>query len=258
MLKLSDILLREDEIKFAENYNPGNYPSIAYTADIVIFTIITGKFCLLLVRRGNYPYKDCWALPGGFVDPEESSEEAASRELYEETGLGISGSFLEQLKTYSSPNRDPRMRVVSTAYIAFMPPLELGNPNAGDDAAEARFFVVEDLFSEDNSIDLAFDHATIIGDGIERARAKLEYSPLATEFLSDEFTLSDLRRVYEIVWGSKLHPSNFRRKVLSSFNFVESVGIKGESDFQIGRHADLYKAGTAKILHPAILRTSWI
>jgi 8-oxo-dGTP diphosphatase len=252
--KLSDILNRADEQKFIEDYRPGNYPSIAYTADIVVFTIINGKLSLLLIKRGNYPYKDCWALPGGFVEPDEDSEAAASRELQEETGLGIESAYLEQLKTYSTPNRDPRMRVVSSAYIAFIPFNELGMPQGGDDAKEAHFFAVEDIFSGEEPINLAFDHQRIILDGIERAQSKLEYTPLATEFLPDEFTLSDLRRVYEAVWETSLHPSNFRRKILSTPNFVTPVGLKGGSTLPSGRNADLYVAGNARILHPAILR----
>lgn len=252
----NEILSRPDEAAFVAQYTPGNYPSIAYTADIVIFTIINGKLSLLLVKRGGYPYKDCWALPGGFVNPDESSEDAATRELQEETGLDISSLFLEQLKTYSAPYRDPRMRVVSTAYIAFIPFHLIGVPVGGDDATEAHFFAVEDIFSGEEPIELAFDHALIITDGIERARAKLEYSPVATEFLAEAFTLSDLRRVYEAVWDTKLHPSNFRRKILSTPDFVEAVGVKGGSGFETGRNADLYEAGSAKILHPAILQSN--
>jgi 8-oxo-dGTP diphosphatase len=253
---LSDILNKQDEQEFIQNYQPGNYPSIGYTADIVIFTIINGKLSLLLVKRGGYPYKDCWALPGGFVEPNESSEQAAIRELAEETTLEIESIYFEQLKTYSAPYRDPRTRVVSTAYIAFIPYHQLGKPQGADDAKEAHFFAVEDIFSGEEPIELAFDHAQIITDGLERAQAKLEYSPLATEFLEEQFTLSDLRRVYEAVWNTTLHQSNFRRKILSTPDFVQPVGVKGESGFETGRQANLYQAGTAKMLYPPIMRTT--
>lgn len=252
---MSNILERADEQEFINNYQPGNYPSIGYTADIVIFTIINGKLSLLLIKRGGFPYRDCWALPGGFVNPDEDSETAAVRELKEETGLDVDTLYFEQLKTYSTPNRDPRTRVVSTAYIAFIPYPQLDTPVGADDAKEAHFFAVEDLLSGEEPIDLAFDHKKIILDGIERTRSKLEYTPLATEFLAETFTLSDLRRVYEAVWDTKLHAANFRRKVLTTPGFVEPTGTKGESGFTTGRTAELYNAGTAKILHPAILRT---
>lgn len=251
---MSEILTRPDEQEFLANYQQKEYPSIAYTADILVFTILNGKLSLLLIKRGGHPYKDCWALPGGFVNIDESSEDAASRELHEETGYGFSSLYLEQLKTYSAPYRDPRMRVISTAYIAFIPYHELGDPAAGDDAKEAHLFAVEDILSGDEPIDLAFDHLQIITDGIERARAKLEYSPLATTFLSETFTLSDLRRVYEAVWGTSIHASNFRRKVINTPDFVQPVGLKGSSEFSTGRAAELYRAGNAKILHPAILQ----
>lgn len=242
----------ESEADFLATYNVKEYPSIGYTADIIVFTIRNGKLSILLVERGNHPFKGSWALPGGFVNPDEDSNQAATRELFEETGLNINEVFMEQLKTYSTPGRDPRARVVSTAYIAFIP--NLPAPVGGDDAASAHFFAVEDIFNPDEKIDLAFDHEIIIRDGLERAASKLEYTPLATAFLDTEFTMSDLRRVYEAVWAKPLHQGNFRRKVLSTENFVVPVGAKGESRWESGRTAELYTRGTANLLHPAILR----
>ena len=254
---MSDFTPRsEEEAEFLKNYAPKEYPSIAYTADMVIFTIVNGRLSILLIKRGGHPYKGCWALPGGFVNYDEASEDAASRELFEETGLGVDISFLEQLKTYSTPNRDPRMRFVSTAYIAFIPYEELGKPIGGDDASDAHFFAVEDLFADDENIELAFDHNVIIRDGIERAQSKLEYTPLATRFLPETFTLSDLRRVYEAVWGTDLHVGNFRRKVLNTPDFVIPMGSKGGSTFGEGRTAELFTAGNTPLLHPAILRAT--
>lgn len=246
------ILSKPDEQEFLKNYQPKDYPGFAYTADIVVFTIISGQLSLLLIKRGGYPYKGCWAIPGGFVEQTESSEDAALRELKEETGLTLDGIYFEQLKTYSQPDRDPRTRVISTAYVTFIPDLPV--PVGGDDADEAHFFAVADILDGNESIDLSFDHETIIRDGLERVRSKLEYSPVATEFLPETFTLSDLRRVYESVWGENLHVSNFRRKVLSTPGFVEAADTKGESVFETGRLAQLYKKGDAKILHPAIMR----
>lgn len=244
-----------EEIEFLKNYKPGDYPSIALAADIVVFTIRNGELSVLLIERGDHPCKGRWALPGGFVNADESSEVAATRELIEETGIDLDRAHLEQLKTYSEPNRDPRMRVVSTAYLALIP--NLPNPEAGDDAADAHFFAVKDVLASDDNEDkihLAFDHEMIIRDALERAASKLEYTPLATTFLEEPFTLSDIRRVYETVWGTTLHAANFRRKVLSTQGFVELVGNKGVSQFETGRVADLYRRGSAELLHPAILR----
>lgn len=245
----------EEEAEFLSTYNPEKYPGVGFTADIVILTIKNGELCVLLIKRGGFPYKNSWALPGGFVNPDEDADTAAQRELKEETDLDIDKAFLEQLKTYSTPGRDPRMRVVSTAYLALIP--QVGTPVGGDDADEAHFFPVKDLLSpedDEDRISLAFDHERIIRDGLERAASKLEYTPLAVSFLDQPFTLSDLRRVYETVWGTTLHAANFRRKVLSTPDFVKALGNKGESQFVGGRTADLYVEGDAELLHPAILR----
>lgn len=248
----------DDETVFLNEYNPNKYPSIAYTADLTIFTIKNGELSILLVRRGGHPYKGCWALPGGFVNPDESSDEAAKRELAEEAGLNVELTYLEQLKTYSTPNRDPRTRVVSTAYLALIPHAQ--TPMAGDDAVEAHFFPVRDILTpaEGEEIQLAFDHETIIRDGLERCRNKLEYAPIAPTFLegSEGFTIADLRRVYETVWGvDKLHEANFRRKVLSVKGFLTPVGAKGASQFSTGRSAELYKLGDTTLLYPPLMRT---
>lgn len=231
-------------------YDPSAYPPFAVTSDIVVLTIRGGELSVLLVERGNEPYAGCWALPGGFVDIDEAGEETARRELVEETGLEISSYHLEQLRTYSAPQRDPRMRVVSTAYLAFLP--DLPAPVAGDDAARARFFAVRDI--EAGEVTLAFDHDQILADAVERARSKIEYTTLAAAFVEKPFTLGDLRRVYECVWGTRLHPSNFARKVLSTPGFVRSLDVRGASQFEGGRVGALYETGNATVLHPAILR----
>lgn len=256
-----DGVLREvqeiTEEEFLASYNPKNYAPVSYTADLAIFTIRNGELSLLMIKRGGHPFKDCWALPGGFVNADESSEKAAIRELKEETGIDVEGIHLEQLKTYSEPGRDPRMRVVSTAYLALIP--NAGIPVAGDDAAEAHFFSVNDLLNpaEGEEIKLAFDHEQIILDGLQRCRDKIEWAPIAPTFLDETggFTIADLRRVYETVWGvKKMHEANFRRKVLSVNGFLVPLGAKGESQFHGGRSADLYKLGDATMLFPPILR----
>lgn len=246
----------QEEKEWLAAYDPKAYAPVAVTTDIVVFTIRNGQFSVLLIERAGYPYKGAWALPGGFLDPDETPEEGARRELAEETGVDVNVAFLEQLKTYGTPGRDPRTHVVSIAHVAILP--NLPNPDAGSDAATARWWSVKDILAnEEGAPVLAFDHLEIIKDGIQRVQAKLEYSPVATSFLDETFTLGDLRRIYEEVWGiNEIHPGNFRRKVLKTPGFVEPVNTKGESKFNTGRQAALYRAGHATLLHPPILRGS--
>jgi 8-oxo-dGTP diphosphatase len=249
----------DDEAEFLATYDPTRHPCVAVTVDIVLLTVRAGRLAVLLVRRKGHPFRDHWALPGGFVEPDEDLDAAARRELAEETGVLIAAGedavalgHLEQLRTYGRPDRDPRMRVVSVAYVGFTAPAEVV---AGTDAADARFWAVDDLaipgIGSEDGVPLAFDHARIIADGVERARAKLEYTTLATAFVDESFTLGELRRVYEAVWGEPLHEGNFRRKVSSTPEFVEPTGETARTD---GRPAALYRRGGALRLHPPILR----
>ncbi|MEU6072365.1 NUDIX domain-containing protein [Micromonospora sp. NPDC047074] len=241
-----------DEQDFLATYEPRNYPAVAVTVDVVALTIRDGALHLLLIRRGQPPFEGHWALPGGFVHPDEDLATAARRELAEETGLGGAGLrrvHLEQLASYGAPDRDPRMRIVSVAHLAFAP--DLPDPVADTDADEAIWLPVTELTSRQ----LAFDHGRIIDDGLERARSKLEYTPLATRFLAPEFTIGELRAVYETVWGHPLHAGNFHRKVLSVPGLVESTGASTErGGARGGPRAKLYRAGDARLLHPALLR----
>jgi len=227
------------------------HPPFAVAVDLAIFTIREGALSVLLVERGEEPYAGSWALPGGFVKPDEDAETAAWRELHEETGVERFAGHLEQLKTYSAPGRDPRMRVVSVAHVAFAP--DLPTPEAGSDAASARWWAVEDLL-DDEQVTLAFDHAEILTDARERVRAKLEYTTLATEFVTEPFTLPDLRRVYAAVWGTPPDLGNFRRKVLGTAGFV--VPTDSHSSGGGGRKALLYRRGPAKLIQPPMLRTA--
>lgn len=256
---------------FLETYDPRGYDPIAVTVDVVTLTIRDGGLHVLLVQRGVHPYAGQWALPGGFVraggrsgtgDPQaEDLPEAAIRELAGETGEQPGKAHLEQLGTYGAPGRDPRMRVISVAYLAFAP--ELPEPQAGSDAAAAAWVEVGSLGLSDGgggqrpgtTRRLAFDHARILADGLERARSKLEYTPLAASFVTEPFTISELRRVYEVVWGEPLHAGNFHRKVLSVPGFVESTGETTETGGpRGGPRARLYRRGDARLLHPALLR----
>jgi 8-oxo-dGTP diphosphatase len=231
-----------DERTFLAGYDPRAFPPVAVTVDIVILTVRDGVLQVLLVRRGAHPYRGRWALPGGFVGPHEGLDRAARRELAEETGLA-GDAHLEQLASYGDPRRDPRMRVVSVAYLALVP--DVPHPVAGTDAAEARYWPVAALPR------LAFDHGHIVADALDRARAKLEYTSLAATFLPEPFTIADLRRVYEAVWGVELHPANFRRKVLATPGFVVATGKERPT----GRGwAELFRRGTTAQLHPPLPR----
>lgn len=238
-------------------YDPSAFPSFAVTVDLVVLTVRGHALCALIVRRGEPPYQGQWALPGGFVRGDEDLSQAAARELEEETGLRAeSGAHLEQLATYGDPHRDPRMRVVSVAHLVLAP--DLPAPTPGGDAHGARWAPVGSLLEHvaaeraDEAAPLAFDHARILADGVERARSKIEYSSLATAFCPPEFTVGELRRVYEAVWGVSLDPRNFHRKVTGTVGFLVPTG--GTTTRQGGRPAQLFRAGGAALLNPPMLR----
>lgn len=223
-----------------------DFEPLGLATDLVILTVRDGRLQVLLIRRGIAPYQGRWALPGGFVRPDEDLETTARRELAEETGLSSDRIHLEQVATYGAPDRDPRGRVVSVAYLALVP--DLPAPIAGSDAASAHWVNTAEV----DAGRLAFDHHRILADAVERARAKLEYSPLATAFCPPEFTISELRGIYEAVWGTPLDPRNFHRKVTKTTNFVEPVGTTTTRDG--GRPAQLFHRGTATTLHPPMTR----
>lgn len=250
------------EQEYLAAYNPGDYPRPSVAADIVIFTVADTpennyrklpekELRVLLVKRGGHPFLGTWALPGGFVRPIETVGEAAHRELHEETG--VESGYLEQLYTFSDPDRDPRGWVISCAHMALVDSKDM-RIQAGDDASDAQWFrliytPLEEatstrskklqrfeliLSAEESSLSaiiewdpnrpnseftvvenygLAFDHAKIIACAIQRLRGKLEYTDLALNLMPEKFTLTELQQVYEVILGKPLLKAAFRRKV---------------------------------------------
>lgn len=180
----------------------------AITVDIIIFTIKEGSPCVLLVKRGVEPFKNMWAIPGGFVRLNESLEEAAKRELEEETG--VKEVYLEQLYTFGDVNRDPRGRTITVAYFALIDSEKAKQKlKATTDASEAKWFSTSSL------PELAFDHAKILKYALKRLRWKFEYTTIAFSLLPKKFTLTQLQKLYEIVFDKKFDKRNFRKKILS-------------------------------------------
>jgi 8-oxo-dGTP diphosphatase len=214
--------------------------------DLIVFTIRDDSLNVLLVKRGEEPYKGRWALPGGHVELDEDLPHAAVRELAEETGIEGAVPHLEQVATYGALDRDPRNRVVSVAYLAIMP--RQPPPTAGTDAAHAEWKPIEQTLG----LNLAFDHDQILRDALARARAKLEYSPIATAFCDESFTVAQLRHVYEIIWDQPLDPRNFYRKVTANNGLLVPTGTMTAGD--VGRPAELYVAGTATTISPPLTR----
>ncbi|MHA6628214.1 NUDIX hydrolase [Pseudonocardia sichuanensis] len=210
----------------------------AVAVDLVVLTVRDGVLCVLLRERSAKPFAGELALPGGFVQGREDLLDAAGRELAE-TGLAIQGHHLEQLAGYAAPDRDPRGRVLTVGHLALVPDLP-------EPPGEGAWWPVVKVDA------LAFDHLQILADGVERARAKLEYTTLAAAFCPPEFTISQLRRVYEAVWDASPDPRNFSRKVTNTPGFLEPTGTKVSGGR--GRPGQLFRRGPATALHPPMLR----
>ncbi len=203
-------------------YDATSFPPFAVTADVSLFTIRDDALQVLLIERGGDPYRGSWALPGGFVHPDETLEDAAARELAEETGLARGAWHLEQLAAYGSPDRDPRMRVVTVAFWAVC--CDVPALRGGGDATRAELVPVARI--ENDAIRLAFDHGSIVRDAVDRIRTSFEHTALAAWFCSPEFTIRELRQVYEAVWDAPLDPGNFQRYVRQSGAFVQHAEPK--------------------------------
>ncbi|MBP1137627.1 8-oxo-dGTP diphosphatase [Arthrobacter sp. PvP023] len=237
------------EKEFLDSYKPKDYPSIALTADLVVFAVSGGVLHTALVRRGGHPFKGALALPGGFVGPHESAEQAAYRELAEETSLDLGQLpvHVEQLATYTNPDRDPRMRVVSVAHLALLATDGQALPeiSAGTDASSAAWHPVHDVLDSGN---LAFDHAAILRDGLNRLAGKMEYTTVAARLLPAEFTMTQLRTVYDAVWNTTLTAGNFTRKMMPQ---LEDTGRKSQA--ATGAPAALFTA-TDRHIHPPLTK----
>src|SRR6202163_712066 len=191
-------------------YDPSQCPAFAVTVDVVILTMSDSRPHVLLVRRGVAPFEGMWAVPGGFKRPTEALDEAAKRELAEETGVD-SASLLTQFGAYGDPGRDPRMNVVTVAYLAVL--RDVGAVVAGTDAAAAALIPVSEALTP--KFELAFDHGRIVRDAVERVRVDLGLTGIATAFVGPTFTVAELRAVYEEVWGARIDGANFRRSILA-------------------------------------------
>lgn len=236
---------KREEAEFLKNYDVNQYKHPSVTADVVIFTMDEdAELNVLLIKRGGHPFKDHWAIPGGFLETgKESLEEAAARELFEETGVKVSdGIKLQQLVTMSAPNHDPRTHVVSVVYTALVP-RGLLNIKAGDDAKEAKLFKVckgydengdfSTYYSGDNCSatkrNMAFDHYKILDIALKRLQGRLNYTDDAFALLKDknQFEIFEMRQIHEAILFQKLNNSNFRKMFIRDYvgtGRVEAVG----------------------------------
>jgi 8-oxo-dGTP diphosphatase len=237
-----------DEVRFLASYDPNDYERLSVAVDVALVSASGGELFTLLARRHEHPDRRRWALPGGFVRPEESLEGAAARVLREKGGL--SRVFLEQLYTFGDPHRDPRTRVVSVAYYALLDQLRFGKiAEQRDDVLTPPLRVpwqgetggrVDALDAAGRPLALAFDHAEILGMAVKRLRGKLAYAPIGFELLGETFTLLELQRVHEAILGRRVNKDSFRRRMLTS-GLLRATG-RSQSGVD-HRPAELYRFG---------------
>lgn len=225
-----------------------DHPRVAVAVDLAVLTVHEEVLQVLTVRRGEPPYQGRRALPGGFVEPSEDLHQAARRELAEETGVKATRAHVEQLRAYGAPRRDPRMRVVSVAHLVVVP--DASAPVPGSDAAAAVWEPVDDLLASPRR--LAFDHAAMLRDAVERLQDALEDTALATRLCRAPFTVAELRAAYEVVWGCELDPRNFHRKMTGTPGLLVDTGRVTTRNG--GRPATLYRAGRTRRLNPPLSR----
>jgi 8-oxo-dGTP diphosphatase len=198
------------------------YEKPSVTVDIVIFTIKDKKLKVLLIKRALEPFKGKWALPGGFVRIHESIEDAAKRELQEETG--VKDVYLEQLYSFGDPKRDPRGRVITIAYMALINSDEI-KLVANTDAIETEWFEISKVPN------LAFDHKKILDYSLKRLRWKFEYTTVAFSLLKDKFAISEIQKLYEIVFNKEFDKRNFTKKILS-LDILKEEGINNDVSYR--------------------------
>ncbi len=203
----------------AETYDSGKYERPSVTVDVVIFTLINRELHVLLVQRKRWPYDGYWAIPGGFIEMNESLEQAARRELEEETGLR--DVYIEQLYTFGTVGRDPRTRVISVAYIALVR-VDAQQIQVSDESTNVSWWRVSELPRE-----LAFDHEQILGFAVSRLRSKLEYTTLAFQLLPEYFSILELKHTYEQILGEPLDKGNFYRKIKEA-DLLEETSLMRE------------------------------
>lgn len=241
----------KEEKAFLDKYDASKYERPSVSTDIVILTLdASDELNILLIKRGAYPYKDRWAIPGGFLAAgKESVDEAAARELKSETN--IDNVYLKQLYTFGNPGRDPRTTVISVAYTALVPKHML-DIKAGDDAEDAKLYTIRYdvngiIFENENAVitedDLAFDHAEIIKMAITRLRNRIDYEDDAFDLLRDknEFTISELKRIYETIKNRSLDLPNFRKTFLRDYVSTGKVIDLNKTESSKGKPARLYK-----------------
>ena len=216
-------------VERAETYDPSKYERPSVTVDVVIFTLQERELHILLVQRKHWPFEGCWAIPGGFINMDESLDQAAWRELEEETG--VHDVYLEQLYTFGAPKRDPRMRVLSVAYFALIR-ADTQTLRVSDESTDVRWFPVRRLPGP-----LAFDHDLILAIAMERLRSKLEYTTLAFQLLPEVFSVLELKHIYEQILGEMLDKRNFYRKIKDA-RVLEDAGLRREGR---GRPTALYR-----------------
>lgn len=212
-----------------ENYDPTIFDRPSVTVDIVIFSLVDNDLKVLLIKRNQAPFVGMWAIPGSFIEIDESLKDAAVRALADETG--VTDVYMEQLYTFGNPTRDPRTRVITVAYFALVPDSAVRH-QVGEHTVDTAWFSMYDL------PDLAFDHEKILNYALTRLRYKLEYTSVGFQLLPDVFTLTELQKAYEIILGENLDKRNFRRKILSA-TILEETGQK-KKDGE-GRPAKLYR-----------------
>ncbi|HMR78565.1 MAG TPA: NUDIX domain-containing protein [Polyangiaceae bacterium] len=219
------------ERQFLRAYDASAFDRVSVTVDVVLLSVADGGLHALVHRRAEHPCRDKWALPGGFVQLAESLDAAAARVLRDKAGL--EDVFVEQLYTFGEPCRDPRTRVISVGYYALVDITRFEQAHAArEDVISAQIVVpwkgerggaVQLFGDQKQTLDVAFDHAEIIGAAVKRIRGKLGYAPIGFEFLPKRFTLLDLRQVHEAVLGRRLNKDSFRRTVLAS-GLVRATG----------------------------------